>query len=76
MLNVAVWFSEMSNAFTQPDDGAPETTTSIVRTSVRAVAVTFVAMMPAVFFLRPFSVKAAQLVYTAKSPDCPVRSVQ
>ncbi len=76
MLNVTVWFSEMSSAFTQPDDGAPETTTSIVRTSVRAVAVTFVATMPWAFFLRPSAVKDATLVNSAKSPVCPVRSVQ
>ena len=66
----------MRIAFTQPDAGAPETTTSIARTSVRAVGVTLVAMNPWVFFLRPSAVKDATLVISAKSPDCPVRSVQ
>ena len=75
-MNVTVWLSVMSNAFTQPDAGAPETTTSIVRTSLRAVGVTFVATMPCAFFLRPSAVKDAMPVNSAKSPVCPVRSVQ
>ena len=75
-MNVTVWLSVMSNAFTQPDAGAPETTTSIVRTSLRAVGVTFVAMKPVAFFLRPSDVNDATLGTTAKSPVCPVRSTQ
>ena len=66
----------MKNALTQPDAGTPETTTSIVRTSLRTVGVTFVAMMPVAFFLRPLAVKDATPVNSAKSPDCPVWSVQ